>query len=169
MPPSAWLHSWRLTFGTVILTAPEQRRVRSLRWLPSSIRVIGPILLLENSTVICLRQFGFPTVLLPGQGIAWEAIDNTTARAKLSHAVISVSLEFQFGKDGEIVRVHTPQRCREIKGAYVPTAWTCYYRNYAKVRGIMVPMEGETEWIYQRGGCPTCESGFLASNMEPAS
>jgi hypothetical protein len=55
----------------------------------------------------------FPTVLLPGQGIAWEAIDNTTARAKLSHAGISVSLEFQSSKDGEIVRAYTPQRCRE--------------------------------------------------------
>jgi hypothetical protein len=43
----------------------------------------------------------FPTVLLPGQGRSWETIDNTTARAELSHADIAdggrVGMDFARG------------------------------------------------------------------------
>jgi hypothetical protein len=152
MPPSARLHLCRCAFGTVDGTGATEGKIASL------ITVVNqsgrPELAAGELHRYLSEAVWLPTVLLPGQSIAWEAIDYNTARARLSHAGISVSLEFQFNEDGEIVRAYTPQRYREIKGAYVPTAWACGYRNYAKVDGIMVPMEGESEWILPEGRLP---------------
>lgn len=92
-----------------------------------------------------------PTALLPGQGVVWEAVDDSTARATLTDAGTSVSLEFRFGERGEIVRAYTAGRYREVQGAYLPTPWACAYRRYAAVGGVMVPMEGEVEWVLPEG------------------
>lgn len=87
----------------------------------------------------------FPTALLPSQGLTWEAIDDFSARAKLTDAGTSVSLEFQFSESGEIVRAYTPERHRAVGRAYVPTPWAYSYRSYGRVDGVRVPMEGAVE------------------------
>jgi hypothetical protein len=101
-----------------------------------------------------------PTALLPSQGVAWEAIDDASARATLTDAGTSVSMEFQFGESGAIVRGYTPARYREVEGAYVATRWAGSYRNYAPVDGIMVPMKGEVEWILPEGRLPYWRGRF---------
>ena len=92
-----------------------------------------------------------PTSLLPGRGVTWEAVDDRTARATLSHAGTSVWLDFQFGEQGEIVRASTPERSRDVEGASVPTPWVCSYGSYREVDGMRVPAEGEVEWILPEG------------------
>lgn len=62
-----------------------------------------------------------PTALLPGRGVTWTAIDDATARATLSDSGTSVWLDFQFNRKGEIVRVSTPERYRDVDGTAVPT------------------------------------------------
>jgi hypothetical protein len=94
---------------------------------------------------------GIPTALLPSQGIAWKPIDDTTARATLTDAGTTISLEFAFDGSGALVRAYTPNRYREVEGTYVPTPWECSYRQYAAVDSMMVPMESEVEWILPEG------------------
>jgi hypothetical protein len=96
----------------------------------------------------------FPTALLPRAGILWEAVDAHTARATVSDRATSVSLEFQFGPQGEIVSAYTPTRYREVNGVDVPTPWRCEYRQYAPVHGVMVPLEGEVAWEIPEGRLP---------------
>lgn len=96
----------------------------------------------------------FPTALLPRAGIVWEAVDARTARATVSDRATSVSLEFQFGPQGEIVSAYTPTRYREVNGVDVPTPWRCEYRQYAPVHGVMVPLEGEVAWEIPEGRLP---------------
>jgi hypothetical protein len=93
----------------------------------------------------------FPTALLPGRGLAWEPIDDTTARATLTDGPLSVWMDFRFGPGGEIVSASTPARLREVDGDYVPTPWTCSFRDYQKVDGLRIPMEGEVGWILPEG------------------
>lgn len=92
-----------------------------------------------------------PTALLPGRGVTWTAIDDTTARATLSDAGTSVWLDFQFNATGEIVRVSTPERYRDVEGTAVPTPWVGTFRSYQEVDGMRVPAEGEVEWILPEG------------------
>ncbi len=95
-----------------------------------------------------------PTALLPVHGIVWEAINATTARATLTDAASTISLEFQFDENGAIVGAYTPQRYREVAGAFVPTPWRCSYGNYTRVDRMRVPMEGAVEWVLPEGRWP---------------
>jgi hypothetical protein len=88
----------------------------------------------------------FPTALLPSQGVAWEAMDENRARATITDAGNTVSLEFSFNDDGEIVSVYSPGRYREVDGAYIPTAWEGRFADYTDINGYRVPIEAEAAW-----------------------
>lgn len=103
----------------------------------------------------------FPTALLPRAGVVWDAVDARTARASVTDRGTSVSLEFQFGPEGEIVSAYTPARCREVNGADVPTPWRCDYRSYAPVHGVTVPLEGEVAWETLEGRLPYWQGRVL--------
>lgn len=92
-----------------------------------------------------------PTALLPGGGVTWEPVDDKTARATLTDSGVSVSLDFRFNEKGEIVRVYTPARYRDVDGQGVPTTWEGHFRSYDRVDGVMVPREGEVAWILPEG------------------
>lgn len=92
-----------------------------------------------------------PTALLPGQGVSWTAVDGTTARATLTDAGTTVWLDFQFNDKGEIVRVSTPARYRDVEGTAVPTPWAGTFGSYEEIDGMRVPMEGEVEWTLPEG------------------
>jgi hypothetical protein len=93
----------------------------------------------------------FPTALLPRKGLAWERIDDSSARATLTDSGISVSLEFRFGREGEVVGIYTPARFRDVDGTPVPTPWEGSFGSYGRVGGVMVPREGEVAWILPEG------------------
>jgi hypothetical protein len=93
----------------------------------------------------------FPTALLPRKGLTWEPIDDSSARATLTDSGVSVSLEFRFGEEGEIVGIYTPARFRDVNGTPVPTPWEGSFRSYGRVGGMMVPREGEVAWILPEG------------------
>lgn len=88
----------------------------------------------------------FPTALLPGQGVEWSPIDESTALATLRDKETTVSLEFRFGAEGEIASAYTTSRYREVKGAFVPTPWGGRYAGYAERGGMRIPLEAEVEW-----------------------
>lgn len=93
----------------------------------------------------------FPTALLPREGLAWEPIDDSSARATLTDSGVSVSLDFRFGGKGEVVGTYTPARFRDVDGTPVPTPWEGSFQSYGRVGGVMVPREGEVAWILPEG------------------
>jgi hypothetical protein len=93
----------------------------------------------------------FPTALLPRKGLAWEPIDDSSARATLTDSGVSVSLDFRFGGEGEILGTYTPARYRDVNGEPEPTPWAGSFRSYARVGGVRVPREGEVAWLLPEG------------------
>ncbi|MGC4043359.1 MAG: hypothetical protein QM758_06110 [Armatimonas sp.] len=94
----------------------------------------------------------FPTLLLPGGNVSWEAIDDTHALAMVADHGVLVSLEFTFGEHGEITRCYTPARYRET----TPTPWEGRYRNYVSRNGMRVPQDSEVAWILPDGRLEYC-------------
>lgn len=88
----------------------------------------------------------FPTALLPSQGVTWEAVNSNKAKATITDAGTTVSLEFEFNAIGEVVSVYAADRYREVNGAYEPTAWLGRFSNYINVEGYLVPSKAEVEW-----------------------
>ena len=88
----------------------------------------------------------FPTALLPSQGVKWTAINNNKAKATITDSGITVSLEFEFNDQSEIVGVYAPARYREVAGTYEPTPWQGYFSDYMDVGGYLIPKHGEVEW-----------------------
>lgn len=94
----------------------------------------------------------FPTALLPREGLTWNPLDDTHARATLTDASTSVSLDFEFGPGGEIVGAYTAGRLRSVageKGRYEQLAWGGRYRGYEERDGMRVPTEAEVYWVVQ--------------------
>ncbi|HSF39364.1 MAG TPA: DUF6544 family protein [Thermoanaerobaculia bacterium] len=92
-----------------------------------------------------------PAALLPENGVTWEAVDATSARATLTHAGTTVSLVFRFGESGEIVSTSTPGRFRDVNGRGVLTPWEGVHRRYEEIGCVRVPTEGEVAWILPEG------------------
>jgi hypothetical protein len=96
----------------------------------------------------------FPTLLLPGNGVEWSAIDDTRALATLTNAGTTVSLEFRFNEEGEITEVFSPGRYREVNGRYELTPWAGHFHCYEERAGVLSPVEGDVEWLLPDGGFP---------------
>jgi hypothetical protein len=92
----------------------------------------------------------FPTALLPSQGVRWVAIDDRSARASLTDAGITVSMVVHFAPSGELVRVEA-DRMRDVDGMGVPTPFVGHVHGYQRIDGMMIPVEGEVEWILPEG------------------
>jgi hypothetical protein len=86
-----------------------------------------------------------PSALLPGAGVTWTPIDNSSARATLEDRGIVVWVAFRFGPTGEIVGTST-ERYRSLDGAQVLTPWVGQFGDYARLEGVMVPRTGEVGW-----------------------
>ena len=65
----------------------------------------------------------YPTALLPSQGVAWEAIDDTRASATLTDGKMTVKLIFQFDAQGLISSVRSDGRYRAVDGVLVAAPW----------------------------------------------
>jgi hypothetical protein len=90
----------------------------------------------------------YPTALLPSQGVRWEAIDNTSARATLTDAPTTVSLVFRFNPEGTIETMRAEARYRD-KLTAMP--WSGRFWNYSTCHGMLIPLEGEVGWEYPEG------------------
>jgi hypothetical protein len=96
----------------------------------------------------------YPTALLPSQGVVWEAIDDTQARATLADGQTEVSLVFQFDAAGLVSAVRSDGRYREVGGLQVPTPWQGRFWDYQWRDGMLVPLEGEVGWMLAEGEKP---------------
>ncbi len=96
----------------------------------------------------------FPTALLPhatrDEGVQWDAIDDSTARATIRDGASQVSADFHFAPTGEITSM-TALRYRDVNGANVLTPFEGRYREYAHINGIMITMFAEVAWLLPEG------------------
>ena len=109
----------------------------------------------------------FPTALLPGEGLSWSAIDDSTARATLTDGATTVAADFRFGERGEVVIV-SAMRHREVNGAFVLTPWVGRWSDYARMGGMMVPTTGEVSWLTPDGAIPYFRGRTLGIEYDPA-
>lgn len=96
----------------------------------------------------------YPTVLLPGQGVKWRAVDDSTAEASLEDGDISVTMRFHFNEEDLIESVRTEERGRRVYGNIVYTPWEGTVKSYESRSGMLVPTEGEVAWILPEGRRP---------------
>jgi hypothetical protein len=90
----------------------------------------------------------YPTALLPSQGVRWEVIDNTSARATLTDAQTTVSLVFRFNAEGTIETMRAEARYRD-KLTAMP--WSGRFWNYSTCSQMLIPLEGDVGWEYPEG------------------
>jgi hypothetical protein len=93
----------------------------------------------------------FPTALLPGQSVAWTAIDDSTARATATSGGVSASLDFHFGEDSLVAWVGTESRARTVGGAAVATPWRGDWKVWRWHEGMRIPTSGEVQWQLPSG------------------
>ncbi len=90
----------------------------------------------------------YPTALLPSQGVRWEAIDDTSARATLTDAPTTVSLVFRFNAQGTIETMRAEARYRD-KLTAMP--WSGRFWDYSVCNEMLIPLQGEVGWEYPDG------------------
>lgn len=96
----------------------------------------------------------YPTALLPSQGVQWEAVDDTSAKATLRDGENSVTMLFHFDENGLIESVRAEARGRAVGDEVIPTPWEGRWSNYEQRDGILIPLEGEVSWILPDGPKP---------------
>ena len=96
----------------------------------------------------------YPTALLPGQGVRWEAVDNRSARATLTDGNTEITMLFSFDERGLIETVGAERRGRTVGGGIVPTPWRGRFWGYEERGGMLVPLEGEVAWLPPEGEKP---------------
>ncbi|MGB5832264.1 MAG: DUF6544 family protein, partial [Thiohalocapsa sp.] len=108
----------------------------------------------------------YPTLLLPSQGVQWDAVDGDAALVTLSDGEVSASLLFRFGSDGLAASVHAEARARTVGGLQVPTPWEGHWTAYERRNGMLVPTEGEVAWVFTNGARPYWRGRIIALKHE---
>lgn len=88
----------------------------------------------------------YPTVLLPSQGVRWEAIDDTSARGTLTDGATTVSLVFRFNCEGTIDSIRADARYGFFGGKMMAMPWVGRFCDYTVRHGMSIPLKGEVEW-----------------------
>lgn len=105
-----------------------------------------------------LRYFAeavwYPTALLPGRGVRWEAVDDISAKASIRDKNITLTMLIRFNREGLIESFRAESRARFVDGATVPTPWEGKLWRYEKHNGMFIPMEGEVAWVLPDGPRP---------------
>jgi hypothetical protein len=96
----------------------------------------------------------YPTALLPSQGVRWETVDESSAKATLRDGEVSVALLFRFDAHGLVASVRSEARGRMVEGKVVPTPWEGRWWRYEVREGMRVPLEGEVAWLLPGGAHP---------------
>ena len=172
-PAFEWRASIRLLPGVVLRVHDGYASGRA--WMRAALGGVIPVMhrgdtpgLAEGALLRWLAEApGIPTALLPGAGVRWEAIDDATARATITDAGLTVSMDAHFGARGEIVRV-TALRHRDVKGIGVPTPFEGRCADYQRIRGMMVPTRSEAAWLLPEGAHAFWRARLARATYEPA-
>ncbi len=94
-----------------------------------------------------------PTVLLPGHGVTWAAVDATSAIASLTDGPTTVSLKFLFDAADRIFEV-SGDRYAEDKGRYQLRPWRVRCGDHQERSGMLIPLSCEVAWLSPEGPHP---------------
>jgi hypothetical protein len=108
----------------------------------------------------------YPTAFLPGQGVRWTEINENSARATLTDARTTVSLEFRFGPDGLVESMYAAARPRLVNGAVTRTPWRVRVWAYEVRNDVRIPMEGEVTWLLPEGSNPYWRGRIITVGYE---
>lgn len=103
----------------------------------------------------------YPTVLLPSQGVQWQAVDDRAALATLTDGGLSVTLRFAFNESGLIETVQAEARGRIVNGEIAPTPWEGRFWDYIERDGMRIPVDGEVAGLLPAGAKP-CWCGCIS-------
>lgn len=95
----------------------------------------------------------YPTALLPGHGVSWTAIDDSSARATLTDGATTVSLDFTFDDNGLITGVWSSARYR-VNDSPTSMPWQGRFERYEVHSRIRVPVMAEVAWVGPGGPMP---------------
>jgi hypothetical protein len=93
----------------------------------------------------------YPTVLLPSQGVRWEAVDDASARATIVDGRITLTLLFRFDDAGLIASVQAQARGAGMGKNLEMLPWDCRYSDYQPQDGMLIPKAGEAAWMRPDG------------------
>jgi hypothetical protein len=110
----------------------------------------------------------YPTALLPSQGVQWQALDATRARATLSDGATTVSLVFSFDAEGLVETVRAEARARTVGKRIEMTPWQVRMSGYAEHAGMLIPQQGEVAWLLPGGPAPYWRGTLESFSVEPA-
>ncbi|MEO5621099.1 MAG: DUF6544 family protein [Cypionkella sp.] len=96
----------------------------------------------------------YPTVLLPGQDVEWQPVDDASAQVTLTDGAIQLTMLFRFGEDGLVSGIHADARGGLIGGKTVMMPWEGKFSDYRLQDGMMIPFFGEVAWIMPQGEMP---------------
>lgn len=108
----------------------------------------------------------YPTKLLPSQGVRWEPIDNSSARATLKDGDTAVSLDFHFDEAGLIHTIRAGARARTVKSGMVFAPWQVRIWGYELGDGMQIPIAGEVAWQLPEGLLPYWRGRITNINYE---
>lgn len=110
----------------------------------------------------------YPTALLPSQGVQWEAVDATSAKATLRDGNISVTMLFRFHEEGWIDSVRVEARGRLAGNKVIPTPWEGRWSSYERRHGMLIPTEGEVAWLLPEGRRAYWRGRVVGIDYEPS-
>jgi hypothetical protein len=98
----------------------------------------------------------YPTALLPSQGVRWEAIDDTSARATLTDNPTTVSLVFRFNAEGSIIvpigfANETMRAEARYRDKLTTMPWSGRFWDYSVCNEMLIPLQGEVGWEHPDG------------------
>lgn len=96
----------------------------------------------------------YPTALLPGNGVRWQAEDEQSATVMLEDGRASATLRIRFDDAGLIASVQADARGRTVGGTVVPTPWEGRWSDYETRDGMRIPIKGEVAWLLPAGRLP---------------
>ena len=96
----------------------------------------------------------YPTALLPSQGVQWEAVDDTSAKATIVDGPLTLTLLFRFNNAGLIGSFRAEARGAMNGKGMVMHPWEGNWSNYQTRDGMTVPFTGEVAWIKPEGRRP---------------
>jgi hypothetical protein len=96
----------------------------------------------------------YPTALLPGQGVRWEAVDDRSANATIVDGPLTLTLLFRFNHVGLIDSVRAEARGAMVGNKIVMMPWECSLSSYEVRDGMTVPITGEASWVRPEGRKP---------------
>jgi len=96
----------------------------------------------------------YPSVLLPRNGLSWQPVDSTSARAVFKDGASEVALTFHFNRDDLVESVTAEKRDRTVNGKSIPAPWQGGWWAYEEHGGMLVPTEGEVAWLLPEGRLP---------------